>query len=90
MQDATRQLKDTSFYINLTIILTLGYNTKINTVIYEFEKQNLTTEKTVNSLKLGNPKTGKFYTSPKIHKQGNPGRPFVNSINLTHVIYVSL
>ena len=60
MQDATRQLKDTSFYINLTIILTLGYNTKINAVIYEFEKQNLTTEKTVNSLKLGNPKQESF------------------------------
>ena len=64
--------------------------TKINKVIYEFEEQNLITEKTINSLKLGNPKTRKFYTSSKIHKQGNPGKPFVNSINVTHVIYVSL
>ena len=28
-----------------------------------------------------NPKTPKFYTSPEIHKQGNPGRSVVNSIN---------
>ena len=42
-------------------------------------KKNLTTEKTAYSLKLE--KTSKLYTSPKIHKQGNPGRPVVNSIN---------
>ena len=46
-----------------------SYNRKI-------EKQNLITEK----LKLENPKTPKFHTSPKIHKQGNPGRPVFNSI----------
>ena len=32
-------------------------------------------------MKLENPKTLNFYTSSKIHKKGNPGRPVVNSIN---------
>ena len=27
------------------------------------------------------PRTPQFYTSPKIHKEGNPGRPVVSSIN---------
>lgn len=32
-------------------------------------------------MKLENLKTPKFYTSPKINKQENPGTPVVNSIN---------
>ena len=28
-----------------------------------------------------NVKTPKFYISPKIHKENNPGRPVINSIN---------
>ena len=60
---------------------TLEYNTKINTVIDNFKKQNLRTEKTANTFKLENSKAPKFYTSPKIHKKGNPWRPVVNSIN---------
>ena len=27
------------------------------------------------------PQTPKFYISPKIHKENNPGRPIINSIN---------
>ena len=59
----------------------LEHNITTNTVIDNFNKQNLIIEKTANSLKLENPKTLKFYTSPKTHKKGNPGRPIVNSIN---------
>ena len=32
-------------------------------------------------MKLENPKTPKLDASPKIHKQGNPGRTAVNSVN---------
>ena len=56
----------------------LVYNTKINTVTDKFKRQNLITEKAANLLKLENPKTPKFYASPKIHEQGNPERPVVN------------
>ena len=30
-------------------------------------------------LKENSPKPGRFYTIPKMHKQGNPGRPIVSS-----------
>ena len=30
-------------------------------------------------LKENSPKPGRFYTIPKIHKQGHPGRPIVSS-----------
>ena len=32
-------------------------------------------------LKVINPKTPKFYITPKIHKENNPARPVINSIN---------
>ena len=32
-------------------------------------------------LKTNDPKTPKFYTLPKIHKENNPGRPVISSIN---------
>ena len=31
-------------------------------------------------LKENSPKPGRFYTIPKIHKQGNPGRPIVRPV----------
>ena len=34
----------------------------------------------LNGLKVSNPKTPKFYISPKIHKPNNPRRPVIISI----------
>ena len=73
MQEAIRQLDDINFYKKLTINSDLKHNIKINKVIDDFKKQNLIIEKTANSLKLENPKTPKFYTSPEITNQGNLG-----------------
>ena len=60
IQETTRQIEDTSFYKKLITNPTLEYNTKINPVIDNFNKTNLITEKTTNSLKLENPKTKSF------------------------------
>ena len=38
-------------------------------------------ENIANGLKNPSPRTPQFYISPKIHKEGNPGRPVVSSIN---------
>ena len=38
-------------------------------------------ENIANELKNPSPRTPQFYISPKIHKEGNPGRPVVSSIN---------
>ena len=35
----------------------------------------------IDGLKSVNPKTPKFYISPKIHKENSPGRPVTNTIN---------
>ena len=32
-------------------------------------------------LQVQQPETPKFYTRPKTHKTGNPGRPVVSSVN---------
>ena len=74
IEEATRQLEDKK----LTINPTLEYDIKTNAVIDNFKKQTFITEKTANLVKLENSKTPKFYTSPKIHKQENPGRPVFN------------
>ena len=36
-------------------------------------------DETAKYLKENSPKPGRFYTIPKIHKQGHPGRPTVSS-----------
>ena len=45
IQKATRQLGDANFYIKLIKNPILGYNNKVNTVIDNFKKQNLITNK---------------------------------------------
>ena len=42
------------------------------------KKQKLVNEKVGEGLKRNDPKTPKCYLRPKIHKEGNPGRPVVN------------
>ena len=39
------------------------------------------TDKVASGLKTTNPKTPKFSFLPKIHKEGNPGRPVIDSMN---------
>ena len=51
---------------------------KLTQSLITLKKQTFITEKTANLVKLENSKTPKFYTSPKIHKQENPGRPVFN------------
>ena len=53
----------------------------VNDTISRFKKENLLSNKLADGLKPVNPKTPKFYISPKIHKENNPGRLVVNSIN---------
>ena len=47
----------------------------------DWKKQKLRNEKGAEHLKRNDPKTPKFYLRPKIHKEGNPGRPIVSSVN---------
>ena len=80
IKEANRQLNNRNFYKPVTTDLTPLHNKKINDTIEEFEKSNIMTPKIARMLKTNIAKTPKFYTSPKIHKQNNPGRPVISSI----------
>ena len=67
-------------YKQLTQDLTLQHNRIVNQRIARFKNEKLLPKKTADGLKVSNPKTPKFYISPKIHKPNNPGRPVINSI----------
>ena len=45
------------------------------------QKTKLINEKVAEGVKRNDPKTPKFYLRLKIHKEGNPGRPVVRSVN---------
>ena len=60
---------------------TLQHINLVNDTIDRFKKENLLSRKLADGLKSVNPKTPKFYISPKIHKENNPRRPVINSMN---------
>ena len=45
------------------------------------KNENLLSRITGEGLEVINPKTPNFYSTPKIHKENNPGRPVINLIN---------
>ena len=49
------------------------------TTIERFKNEKLLSQKTADGLKVSNPKTPKFYISPKIHQPNNPERPVIDS-----------
>ena len=53
----------------------------VNATKERLKKQKLRNEKGAEQLKRNDPKTPKFYLRPKIHREGNPGRPIVSSVN---------
>ena len=59
---------------------TMQHNKMVNYTLEQFKNENLLSKKSADGLKIINPKTAKFYITPKIHKDNNPGRPVVNSI----------
>ena len=51
----------------------------VNQTIGRLINVKLLANKTADGSKVSNPKTPKFYISPKILKPNNPGRPVINS-----------
>ena len=80
IKEANRQLFDKASYKQLTQDPTLQHNRMVNETIERFKNEKLLPKKTADGLKVSNPKTPKFYISPKIHKPNNPGRPVISSI----------
>ena len=53
----------------------------VNDALDRFKNENLFSKKTADGLKIIDPKTPKFYITPKIHNENNKGRTVINSIN---------
>ena len=53
----------------------------VNDTLDRIKNQNPLSEKNVEGLKVINAKTQKFYITHKMHKETNPERPVINSIN---------
>ena len=69
--------------MNTTDYLREGYrqiSEKICKVLTEMKKFKLITEKNLEYLNIKDPKAGRFYLLPKIHKKQVPGRPICSSI----------
>ena len=80
IKEANQQLSDKASYKQLTQDPKLQHNKMVNQTIQRFKNAKLLPQKIADGLKITNPKTPKFYISPKIHKPNNPGRPVINSI----------
>ena len=78
IKEAERQLNNTENYRKLQEHPTAANIKLVNDMMESLKKQKLVNEKVGEGLKRNDPKTPKFYLRPKIHKEGNPGRPVVN------------
>ena len=81
ISEANRQLSDKRNYKKLQEDPMLQHRNLVSDTIDRFKEENLLSKKLADGLKSVNPKPPKFYISPKIHKEINPRRPVINSIN---------
>ena len=81
IQEANRQLDNKEFYKKLTIDTTEINRIKVNRTINELKSSHLLNEKIANDLLSSEAKTPQFKMLPKVHKEGNPSRPVVSSID---------
>ena len=81
IQEAERQLSNETSYGKLISDPTKLHAERINTAINGFKLDGIITEKVATGLKTSNPKTPKFSLLPKLHKENNPGRPVIDSMN---------
>ena len=81
VKEAEHQLNNKDAYKKLQYDPTQTHTRLVNDTISRFKNDKLITENIAKGLQVQQPETPKFYTRPKIHKTGNPGRPVVSSVN---------
>ena len=79
INECLRQLNDAKFYRRLDTDITSDNQTRVEFVTKRLHKDGVIDYKTKQFLIQTDPKPGRFYILPKIHKHGNPGRPIVLS-----------
>ena len=81
IEKAERKLNSKGYYHQLSKDQSAANNETVNNVTESFQKGNLITKNIAERLKTTSPQTPRFYIQPKIHKQGNPRRPAISSID---------
>ena len=80
VKECDRQLKDTKYYQKQSSDLTNNVQERVKENTARIHRDNLIDYETLRYLSsYSEPKAGCFYILPKIHKQGNPGRPIISS-----------
>ena len=79
VSEAERQLNDSTYYELLDHDPTDEFAKKVSEAVEEMFDDGYITEKNMRYLIVDQPKAGRFYLLPKIHKAGNPGRPIVSA-----------
>ena len=79
INECLRQLNDTTFYRRLDSDITSDILTRVQFFFKRLHNDGVIDDKTKRFLIQADPKPGRFYILPKIHKHGNPGRPIVSS-----------
>ena len=81
VDECERQLNHYNFYRKLDHNPIQEHVNLINNTLDEFKGNNELSPDIADGLKPLEPKTPRLYMLPKIHKEGNPGRPAVSSVN---------
>lgn len=79
IREAERQLNDDRFYMKLEEDPTEKFSDEITKELTKMNTLGYIDDKTLEYLTPDNPKAGRFYLLPKIHKPNNPGRPIVSA-----------
>ena len=79
INECLRQLNDTKFYRPLDNDITDDIQKRVQVYVERMPRDKIIDDNTKRFLVQSNPKPGRFYILPKIHKTGNPGRPIVSS-----------
>ena len=78
MAECYKHLNNTQHYKQIDKDQSETHNKMIKSVLQQAVKDGEIDPDTCQSLIVPKPTPGRFYTVPKIHKQGNPGRPIVS------------
>ncbi|XP_029848861.4 uncharacterized protein LOC115330973, partial [Ixodes scapularis] len=78
LDEGFRQLMNQQFYKELQADPTKKFTKLITDTLDLMLDNGDISEEMHKAMKPAYPKAGRFYTLPKIHKQGNPGRPIVS------------
>ena len=79
VKEGNRQLSDPSTYKILNHDIINKVKKSVEELLVGMKKDNVIDQNLYSSLLPTSPVPGRLYFLPKVHKQGNPGRPIISS-----------